>query len=394
MRRGRPKSGLERKGVEQACGAFKEATLTTSTRTFGDTLIDAHIREKEMRPVDRRASLDHFMFRPPTAENESAVLRPMQPDGDGEIVGAEEIALDALAYGQLLNRVNYPKRLAEKLPGGMVHASVNYLMQFELEDRHALLRLVEGGTKARAVLGSRYTPFDNAMLFDLVAEYVKADSIVRYEGTGDTSTHLTLTFPASSMAEAGEGLLRGIHIANSEVGGRAIVIQGVIYRETCTNVLPIFMRGRADIKDGYANGDHYIRKSLGDHDLRGALKGAVKAEWRFIHQGNGDALEAFVRDAIEDTTNQYEGAMARWQAGLRHEIDHPLDEIEAIAKAGKLTKEQLKASLEGFAIEHQYLGNTLTAVANAFTRAAQDEKDPEERYFMQAVGAHTLMSLN
>ncbi len=337
-----------------------------TTRTFDEAAAEAQRRTVELSPVDRWSSLDKFEFLPTEGENKRAYLKPLE----GMPLGLPPLQLSEHALRQLMGRVDYPVKLLDRLPAKLNHLSVNWLLQHYLAEREALIRTVRGNI-ARAVLGSRYTPLDDAELLTLATPYMEG-ALVRWEAFGELATHISVSWPTDSQ----DGLERGVHIANSEVGVRSVTIQAILYRPACANILPALGGGDGE--------DIYRRRSPFNRNR--AQLGSMAGGWRFIHTGDKDRLAAFVKDAIEDTRRQYDALLARYRAGLEKEID-AIGAIEGLSKESDLTREQMKRTLEAFAQEYS---PTVTGVANALTRAARYEEDPEERYHMQSLGTAAL----
>ena len=351
-------------------------------KPFQETLDRTRQRLAELNPEDRRTRLDLFAFVFPGQE--ASASPALVPLGNGALPQA--IMLSPFALGQLLEKVGYPKKLLEALPGKAVQFDVNWLLQHGLEDRMSLIRVVKGNT-ARAILGSRYTPLDDFQLLEAAAPYLEG-AVVRYEGFGELSTHITVTWPAEQEG----GLERGLHLANSEVGVRAITIEAVAWRVVCGNVLPA-IGGNGDDSFYESGGRYFRRVRAGAHDLTGGREGTVKAGWRFIHTGDPQRLVAFVQDAIADTKRQYDTLLARWRGALQAQLPDPLGAMEGMVREGDLTSDQFKRLLEAWAEEKSEFGNSVAGVTNAFTRAAQAEIDPEERYRLQALGTASLRTL-
>ncbi len=116
--------------------------------------------------------------------------------------------------------------------------------------------------------------------------------------------------------------------------------------------------------------------------------------WRFIHSGDKDRLGHFVADAIADTQRSSEGLLDRYQQALNKQID-AVGSVEKLSKEGELTREQLKAALNALVNDEStdVPRGSVAQVANAFTRAAQAEEDPDERQKVQSVGTLALVRL-
>jgi len=349
---------------------------TTEPKTFTQVLTKVQTETIAKQPLDRWGSLNRFEFIP-VEEGKRIVKTMLKPisdtDGQAPRIELPTLELSDFALGQLLQRADYPQKLLTKLPAKCVWVDVNILLQ-NLGEREALIRTINGNM-ARAILGSRYTPLDDADLYAIVAPYAEG-AMVRWESIGELSSHISVSWPDTDE----KGLQRGIHIANSEVGLRAVTIQAILYSQHCNNILPAL--GGDD--------NYYTRKnpfSNGKaHDLKGAQKAEKVTGWRFIHTGDKGRLENFVRDAIEDSKTQYEGLLARYNAGLQKQVDG-IATIEEFGKKQDLNQAQLRSVLEAYAQDYN---PTVTGVANAFTRAAQHQEDSEDRFHMQAVGSEVL----
>jgi len=365
---------------------------TVMEKPFEQTLEAVATRTRAMNPVDRRQKLGLFAFgMEPSGQ---AYLSPLVAPGDVSIM-PPRIELSNLALGQLCEKVGFPRRLLAKLPPQLNFLCINHLMQ-QAEEQQTLVRMVYGN-HARALLGARYTPLDDIVLFEVAAEYLQG-AVVRYESIGDLSTHLTLTWPAEKVSIQGapggtDTLERGIHIMNSEVGVRAITFTSVLWRPVCTNILPGIGFGEGD-DFGYGNDGQLYRRVSRGHGRSGAHQAEEKSSWRFIHQGDLNRLKDFVRDAVADCKRRTEGLQARWQEGLQHALGDPIKAIEDMAQVGGLTQDQLHSVLNAFADSKPFFGSSVTGVANAFTLAAQAQEEAEARWQVQTLGMTALVSLN
>jgi hypothetical protein len=351
--------------------------MVIAERRFENVVEKAMGRVEEMNPVDRRQRLEMFMFE---IVDGQVMLHPLT-EGGVQLL-PPTIYLSELAVKQLMDRVGYPPKLLGRLPGKLVNLDINWLIQnTESSERTAMIRIIHGD-QARAIMGSRYTPLDDAELFSIASEYIGDNATVRYESFGDLATHITVTWPEKvenpTMDSRLAGLYRGIHLANSEVGMRSITVQSILWREVCNNVLP------AGLDFGENNGKLYRRGTGG----RGN-QGDIQSSWRFVHVGNIDRLRDFTRDAIQDSRRQTDVLLARWKQGLTTDVD-AISTIEAVSHEGGLTQEQLLRTLDAMIDNAPVFGRTLTGVANAFTLAAQAEHDNEERYKMQGLGSLAL----
>ena len=351
-----------------------------------------------MAPVDRRMRIDRLAYFPPTSSDEVATVRPLaEPNRPVVSTMPSSIKLSGLAEKQLLQRVGYPHKLAQTLPSQNVMMDVNWLLQNETKERMGMLRLVRGD-EARAVLGGQYQPLDDMELLTILAD-VLPDAEVRYHSFGPVSTHMTVTIPEVGVEPNEIGAVRrGLHVMNSEVGMRAITIEGIIWRDVCSNVMPAVGFGGSD-NSGIGTttdsaGRIYVRS-----DKRGrALQGSKQGGWRFIHRGDPNALKAFVRDAVEDSRMEFEGLLGQWRQSVDKIVSNATEAITAVSKAERLTADDLAKVLVGYGAERAESGerwaDSVLGISNAFTRAAQEFLDPEQRYAMQVAGRQALVHLN
>jgi len=339
--------------------------------------------------------------------------RPQDADGQADPSGApvvetmpSSIKLSSLAEKQLLTRVGYPHKLATILPTQNVMLDVNWLLQNTTQERMGMLRLIHGD-EARAVLGSQYQPLDDLELMSILTEFLPGAE-VRYHSFGEVSTHMTITMPETETELVGTELRRrvsgpdtvrrGLHVMNSEVGMRAISIEGIVWRDVCSNVMPAVGFGGSD-NSGIGTttdsaGRIYIRS-----DKRGSVtQGSKQGGWRFIHRGDPNALRAFVRDAVEDSKMEFAGLLGQWRQSMDKIVDNATDAIAAVSKAEHLTADDLAKVLVGYGEEKAESGDgwadSVLGIANAFTRAAVGYTDPEERYAIQVAGRQALVHLN
>lgn len=365
-------------------------TTQTQDQTVEDVIARLRQQQVELNPVDRYSPLGRFQFLPPQKvesvsedgqtihTGQAAALAPLVgKDGAGDI-GIPRLQLSDLALQQFCQRIEYPLGLLKRLPPNLNNLNVNWILQNsgQHDDRTSLLRTVRDG-QVRAVLGSRYTPLDDLEVLELCAPFIK-DGIVRWEGFGEVSTHLSISWPGTDTET---GLERGVHIMNSEVGMRSVTIMAVAYRPACANILPASSMGRAG---GAGESDVFLRRNPFNGGK--AQKAEQFSGWRFSHTGDRGRLEAFITQAMEDSVGKYEGIVAKYRQGLNEQID-AIQAITDLSGAGGLTQEQLRQALTALAEEYS---PTVTGVANAFTKSAQYQHDPEERALMQSLGATAL----
>jgi len=370
-------------------------------QTLTETIVEARERVVEMAPIDRRMRMDRLAYFPPTSSDEVATLRPLaDPDGAPVVeTMPSSIRLSGLAEKQLLARVGYPAKLAGILPSQNVMMDVNWLLQNTTQERMGMLRLVRGD-EARAILGSQYQPLDDLELLSILTEFLPGAE-VRYHSFGPVSTHMTITMPDAQTYSPGGGtgtVRRGLHVMNSEVGMRAISIEGIIWRDVCSNVMPAVGFGGGDTSGIGTTTDSAGRIYVRSERRGRASQGSRQGGWRFIHRGDPNALRAFVRDAVEDSKMEFEGLLGQWRESMDKIVDNATDAITAVSRAEHLTADDLAKVLVGYGEERAETGerwaDSVLGIANAFTRAAQSIEEPEGRYAIQVAGRQALVHLN
>lgn len=257
------------------------------------------------------------------------------------------------AMDQLLARLDFNKRLYQRLPGKMNLLAINWLIQNERE-RQALLR-IQDGDQCRALLSGQYETFDTLQLLqELVPLCGGAKVRVAYDD--ELTFHLSLTFPnTATEVKRGDILESGIHISNSEVGLRSVTVAGYVYRLVCSNGII-----------SHGNGD-------------GGM-------FRFRHTGDGDNLRDRVRSAVESTFLDAQKITAQFQNALNIAITDPATRLQQVVEDNNLSKDDYKAMLDRFMEEPE---QNLFGVVNAITAAARDEEG-EKSYELQRIAAKTL----
>ncbi len=351
--------------------------------SFGELTERVKTETLERRPVDRYADLRLFEFS--MIDRNRTQLIPFAGMELTEKSNMPTMLLGDIALNQLCQKLGYPVKLLDRLPPACVYRDINWLIQHYLEeDRQALIRtqreqMISGSrySEARAILGSRYTPIDCYEILELALPFLD-NGIVRWEAITDRSAHVSVTWPDAMT----DGMIRGVHLGNSEVGLRAVTVEAILYRPVCANILPA-VGGRDD-------GEYDPYKIRNPMNSKQALVGKQKSGWRMIHTGDKTRLEQFIKDGIADAKTSSEAMLAKYRQALDIVVNS-VDEIESLSKENKLTQEQFKAVLE--AAMEEPISNKAASVVNAFTRAAQWEEDPDERHFIQGIGNQALNRL-
>jgi len=151
---------------------------------------------------------------------------------------------------------------------------------------------------------------------------------------------------------AGEDIVPGISIANSEVGILAFSIEAYFYRLVCSNGL--------------------------------VSKTAVASRFKHVSR---KALEEFP-NILRQVVYESEQGQRRFEISTQSHIDDPLATIGSFNRQFQITKREAEAIEDAWQIEH---GLTMFHVINAYSRAAQDASlSSEESYKLERVGGLIL----
>ena len=148
-------------------------------------------------------------------------------------------AVRRAAFVQLCERAGAPSDYMRRLPAMLAKACLNHGMATSAEGKSGMIRLARG--EARAIVGARYAPLDDAQMIEVVREaFVKRDldkgAIVRAVAVGP-KTVLRVTWPTAGgmQVRAGDSIERGIDITNGELGNSSIGVCPMIWRLVCSN---------------------------------------------------------------------------------------------------------------------------------------------------------------
>ncbi|WP_309707561.1 DUF932 domain-containing protein [Armatimonas sp.] len=211
------------------------------------------------------------------------------------------------------------------------------------------------GATVRGVLSARYEKLDNRQLLNALLPALEGMNYpVKLFDLTSESFHLRLIDPRMSrLALPGDPLIVAIHIANSEVGLRAVTVDACIYREVCTNGMVRKIAGRSMLKQ------------------------------RHIHVATAQFVP-LLQDAIAQARLVAAAFIEQMILSTKTVVPDPAKAIEVLADAWKLSKqtaEYIKFGLYGET--HQ---DTLYGLVNAVTNAAQ-RLSVEGRYELETLAS-------
>ena len=271
-------------------------------------------------------------------------------------------ALSPWAMGQACTKLGMPAAYFGRCPKELQDAQWNFWRGLPEElrkkaggDGGQQWTVRAKGATVRGVLSARYEKLDNRQLLSaLLPAIAGSGHEVKLFDLTNESLHLRLIDPRMSrLVLPGDPLIVAIHIANSEVGLRAVTIDACLYRQVCENGMVRKIAGRSMLKQ------------------------------RHIHV----ATEQFVpllKDAIAQAQLVAAAFIEQMILSTKTIVPDPARAIEVLADAWKLSKqtaEYIKFGLYGET--HQ---DTLYGLVNAVTNAAQ-RLSVEGRYELETLAS-------
>ncbi len=282
------------------------------------------------------------------------------------------LELNDWASGQLFERLGIPTVYARKLPPRVLAENVNWGLEQDAE-RSFLIRTTSGNT-ARAILSDRFTPYDHMPAIEALETCLRgSDVVVRDFHIDDMGFHLKMTTPTlrwdvGDFRPAGfemphQGLSKdvyesGLYMTNSEVGARAFRIAVYVLRLVCWNGL---------IGPGYS--DLFYQRHTG----------LTKAQF-----------EVGVQEAVGRSLKASEETIGKLIESRRRQIESPVDIIESIAKANRLSDKFSGLVMTSYGTEQALSGDTEYTLGQALTRAAQQMEDPNGKVEIEELAGKLL----
>jgi hypothetical protein len=281
---------------------------------------------------------------------------------DGHDAGLE---LSDWATGQACQRLGIPAPFFKKNPAHLRDALFNHWKgQTELRrtltkgDEEAsqedwLLRCKGAGV--RGVLSKSYSPLDNRQLVEALFPLLKGRPYrVQMAEIQEQSFHLRLVdMNLGRDMLPGDRCFVAVHIANSELGLRAVSVDAAVLRLVCANGLVRKVAGRSLLRQRHLHVDHARFRQL----LEEAMREAVVVAAGFLEQ-----VALSVKTPVAD----------------------PERAIDVLADAWQLPKQVIDYAK--FALYGESPQGTAYAVMNALTNAAQ-RLPVDERFALESLAA-------
>lgn len=290
----------------------------------------------------------------------------------------EELDLTPWATTQLCQRLRMPTAYFRRCPTPLQDAQVNHWLQArtsadvdeaveenewpvrdetDTTERRWLLRCKHG--TLRAILSERYACFDHPALLEAMAGTVNGRFQVNWCALSEDSLHVRLLDPTLTReALPGDRLMAGLHIANSEVGKRAVTVDALVYRLVCQNGLVRLVKGKSLLYQKHV---------------------ALSA----------DRFQTELSEAVGEALMQSAGFMERLVMATRtpvSDVDKTLLTLGQRWSLPQVMQESIRDGLLGSPAGQQ---ETLYGLVNAVTRAAQT-LNADDRHALETL-AGTLL---
>lgn len=327
----------------------------TFTRTLGDV--------QEMVTKDDRGKHDYVVSVKDICMQQGRLFWPGSDDDGLGLVPTP------WATAQACGRLGIPVGYFNRCPTNLQDAQWNHWCQDEEtlrrtspDDAQAAKWTVRAkDAQVRGVLSARYDKLDNRQLMEALHGALPADRFqVSLAELSGESFHLRLVDPRISRdVLPNDRVFVGIHLANSEVGFRAVTVDAVVWRLVCLNGL--------------------VRRVAGKSLLR----------QRHIHVSDG-RFTSLLEDAVGQATVVAAGFIEQMAHATRTFVPNPEGAIARLGEAWNLsrqTQEYITLALLGEPKTGQQ--DTLYGLVNALTNAAQ-RLPVDDRFHLETLASLLL----
>jgi hypothetical protein len=215
------------------------------------------------------------------------------------------------------------------------------------------------GESLRAVLTDRYTPLDNRTLIEALQKTLPSHFEVQWLALNEESFHLRLIDPTLSREVlAGDPIMAGLHISNSECGRRAAVVDSTVFRKVCANGMIRLIRGKNILCQRHVavSPPHFVAL------LKQSLSIGLATASDFMEQ-----MEWATKESVRDVEAEMKSLAQHW-----HLSQSFVGQVQASLKLERADQQE-----------------TVFGLVNAVTQAAQT-LDAEARYEMEVVAGKLL----
>jgi hypothetical protein len=326
------------------------------TMTFQDA--------RERVRADDAGKWDTLVPRDELALENGRLIRPRLSRPDGSPPGWTPTPW---AVGQFCHRLSIPTAYFRRCPPALQDAQFNYWVAAgrngtaprRTSPRRERWLLRTHGEALRGVLTERYVCLDHTDLLAALAPLIEERFEVTWFALTSESLHLRLVDPTRPREVLPDDpIVAGLHLANSEVGSRAVTLDALVWRLVCTNGLVRLVRGRSLLYQRHvALSQARFTAALGT-----AVQEALQQSADFIEQ-----VSQTTRQPLPDLDGTLRGLAARW----------------------RLTQSTQKHLRQALLREPPGQQETLYGLINAVTQAAQ-WLPADERYRLEALAGQLV----
>lgn len=318
-------------------------------------LVDEIIKEtNNNEPQDIWSHIQRFKFQPENTSIPNALI----PLGSGE-----PLYLTKHATKRLCSESRIPYEYISSIPEGLQYACVNHGIQNRFPKKEIMIRTFRNaypqGTLARAILSSKFQPFDDAELFKILLPHISDFdmTVVRADISpyGTTRIMLSWDLPENShQMRPGDIVKNGLIIRNSEVGTASVDIRGGTYSMICSN---------------------------------GSVVPISETRSRIYHSGRRERMDGAVQNSIKMALEDSQKLIKNYREALTIEISDGEALFQAAMQKGIINqKEEKLMTQEFFNPTDTTRKQTLYDASQAVTRVAQT-RSSDRQYDLEIIGA-------
>jgi Domain of unknown function (DUF932) len=337
------------------------------------------------RPEDERFTSLEEMYNAAKAAREMSVekerkfsdLRVEAQGDDMSLVGKAGVPakIAHYAFGQLANRIGAPAAYLRSLPATLAAQNLNFGLKEKVTGLASLLfhKLASGVGVLRAVTSDSYERVWNHEVIARLIDLSQRERLQAGRTTmgGDSNPDgLDLNGKASRALYAsdhdmfaflmgeqrivdpvGQGMFRGIIVANSEVGDRSLMIQSFLFREVCWN--------------------HIIWDASNVIEVKLRHVGEIRSRWM--------TAQAQIRQYLNSSTSIEQAKFKQLRAQIAGTKDEVLDTLFGKRALG-LSRKALEASFEAVVPAEDGDPKSVWGFAQGVTRYSQTQPYADERF--------------
>jgi hypothetical protein len=269
------------------------------------------------------------------------------------------------ATGQMCRRLGIPTPYFRRCPPFLQDRQFNHWLRDAPQPQGSAPRASDKwflrckGDALRGVLSERYSCLDNADLMRSLEPALDSRYRVGWFALTEESFHLRLLdYRLAREVLPNDRLVAGIHVANSEVGKRAVTVDALVYRLVCTNGLIRLVRGASLMNRRHVS----LSRPQFEAGLQQAIRDALVSGVGFMER-----LAVATTEPVQDVDRTIRRFSTQWALSQT---------TEANIRQALLTEPRTQQE-------------TVYGLVNAVTNAAQ-ALPADDRYSLEAL-ASTLL---